>query len=103
MTERADKSDTYYVDFETIRKVDGHVYFWTLVDYLKPQKNGYLSVKLYRQGDCKLFRFKYLSFSTHKEPMGRGSSDVINPKNTEWAYPPPNSSIEIILKSVCSR
>ena len=94
--------DTYYVDFERIRKHGGYVYFWQLTDYLKPTIYGILSDKFYQQGDCKLFRFKYLSYSFHKEPMGGGTGDSISPKNPEWKYPSPNSSIETVLKSVCA-
>ena len=32
--------DTFYVDFERIRKVDGYVYWWSLRDYSKPDKYG---------------------------------------------------------------
>jgi hypothetical protein len=94
--------DTFYVDFERIRKVDGFVYFWYLSDLLKPTEDGRLSSKLYMQGDCKLFRFKSLSWSFHKEPMGGGTGDV-NTQKQDWTYPPPNSSGEIVLKQVCSR
>ena len=92
--------NTFYVDFERIRKHGGYVYFWDMGDYLKPDKWGNLSAKVYKQVDCKLFRFKDLSFSSHKEPMGRGSGEPYTPPE-KWIYPPPNSSGEIILKSVC--
>ena len=94
--------DTFYVDFERIRKVDGYVYFWKLGDYLKPTTLGALSNKVYYQGDCKLFRYKTLSVSFHKEPMGKDfviSNDLEDPK---WGYPPPNSSTETVLQSVCA-
>ena len=94
--------NTNYVDFERIRKVDGFVYFWDLSDYLKPYETGMLSTKIYYQGDCKLFRFKGLSYSFHKEPMGGGTGRVVEP-DENWKYPPPNSVSETILKSVCSR
>jgi hypothetical protein len=95
--------DTYYVDFERIRKVDGYVYYWDLTDYLKPTSNGRLSAKTYNQGDCELFRYKYLSYSFHKEPMGGGTGDTDTVPDKEWRYPPPNSVDETILKSVCNR
>ena len=95
------KGTTYYVDFERIRKHDGYVYWWDLGDYLKPDKWGTLSGKVYNQGDCKLFRFKALNYSHHKEPMGKGIGDSKSPKNPEWKYPHPNSSSEIILKRIC--
>ena len=94
--------DTIYVDFERIRKHGGYVYWWDLSDFLKPTELGYLSGKLYKQGDCKLFRFKVLSDSFHKEPMGGGTpSTYSNKPDKEWIYPLPNSSMETILKSVC--
>ncbi|MAH85467.1 MAG: hypothetical protein CBB68_14680, partial [Rhodospirillaceae bacterium TMED8] len=43
--------DSYYVDFERIRKHDGYVYFWYLSDYLKPTETGVLSAMRYHQGD----------------------------------------------------
>ena len=94
---------TVYVDFERIRKHGGYVYYWYLTDLLKPDKDGDLSAKIYRQGDCKLFRHKILSGSYHKEPMGGGTGITNNDPDKNWTYPSPNSSNETILKSVCSR
>ena len=97
--------DTFYVDFERIRKHDGYVYYWKLADFLKPLVGGYLSMKMYYQGDCKVFRQKSLSGSFHKEPMGGGTGHVVEPgaKRKGWNYPPRNSSNETILKRVCSQ
>ena len=95
---------TLYVNFERIRKVDGYVYFWVLSDFLKPNpKTGTISMKIYHQGDCKLFRHKRLSFSFHKEPMGRGTCKTNNDPDKNWVYPHPESSGEKLLESVCSR
>ena len=93
--------NTNYVDFERIRKHGGYVYYWILWDLLKPTKFGHFSVKMSHQGDCKLFRMKYLSGFGHKEPMGRGTGLMENRPDKEWRFPPPNSPIETILKSVC--
>ena len=95
------KGSIFYVDFDRIKKHGGYVYFWQLSDYLKPLKE-YLSTKMYKQGDCKLFRFKILSDSYYTEPMGNGTSSLSsNTPDKEWNYPSPNSSSETILKSVC--
>jgi len=94
--------NTFYVDFERIRKHDGYIYFWRLSDYLKPLE-GYLSAKVYHQGDCKLFRDKRLSYSFHKQPMGGGNADVQDPVKKGWHYPSPNSGAETVLKQVCNR
>jgi len=93
---------TFYVDFERIRKHDGYVYFWQLGDWLKPNEDGDLSTKIYIQGDCKKFRYKWLSMSFHKEPMGGGEiSSTHNIPNKDWNYPSPDSAGETILKPVC--
>ena len=98
----SEKGDNFYVDFERIRKHGGYVYFWELLDYLKPDKWGDLSSKSYKQGDCKLFRYKVLDDSFYTEPMGqRTPSTSSNKPDKEWRYPSPNSVREAILKSVC--
>ena len=95
-------ADTFYVDFERIRKHGGYIYFWELTDYLKPE-HGVLSAKVYREGDCKLFRLKSLSYSFHEEPMGGGTGQFDNRPDKDWSYPIPASSGETALKKVCSR
>ena len=96
--------NTYYVDSERIRKHGGYVYWWNLTDYLKPNKNGTLSAKIYKQGDCKLFRFKYLSDTYYNGPMGGGEpNSSSNTPDKNWHYPSPNSVHEITLQWVCSQ
>ena len=92
----------YYVDYERIRKHGGYVYFWTLTDFLKPM-SGIFSTKTYKQGDCKLFRYKGLSYSFHKEPMGGGTGKTDNNPDKNWKYPSPKRGAEVILKFICSR
>ena len=96
--------NTFYVDFDRIRKHDGYVYFWKLTDYLKPIE-GVLSNKMYNQSDCKLFRHKLLSASFHNEPMGEGTGETgeLTGKHKDWQYPSPDSSIETVLKQVCNQ
>ena len=92
---------SFYVDFERIKKVDGFIYWWDLTNYLKPTLYGHLSTKLYRQGDCKAFRYKFLRFYFYKKTMGDGVGHVEDPEEKEWQYPHPNSAQSVILKSVC--
>ena len=95
---------THSVEFDRIRQHEGYVYFWEMIDYLTPQIDGFMSGEIYKQGDCEMFRFKSLSFTVYKEPMGGGTGDSYSPENPEWKYPPliPDSSFTV-LKSVCSR
>ena len=101
MVSESVNGDTVYVDFDRIRTNGGYVYFWTLLDLVEPTPYGDLSSKQYKQGDCNMFRYKGLSSSYHKQPMGKGSGDTFSSPNPEWEYPPPNSNIEKILKRVC--
>jgi hypothetical protein len=98
--------DPFYVDFERIRKNDGYIYWWQMMDLLKPNKFGFLSNKSYKQGDCKLFRYKDLSYSFHRESMSEGTGVIIYPTKEDqanWTYPSPDSASELTLQSVCSR
>ena len=94
---------THYLDFDRIRNVDGYVYFWSMVDFLKPTGYGDLSGKFYTKGDCKNFRLANLRLSLHQEPMGEGVGEVRTRSEEKWSYPPPDSMNETLLKTVCSR
>jgi len=69
---------TFYIDFDRIRNDGGYLYFWELSDLFKPNKDGNLSAKIYNRGDSKVFRYKWLSFSAHKEPLGRENPRTTN-------------------------
>ena len=49
--------NTYYVDFERVRKHDGYVFYWELVDLVKPSLEGYLSYRIYKKADCDVMGF----------------------------------------------
>ena len=96
--------NSYYVDYDRVKIIDGYVYFWTLTDLIKPDNDGDLSYQIYLQGDCKLFRVKGLTEWYFKEPMGRGNNGKENYiEDPKWHYPRPESISESTLKSVCSR
>jgi hypothetical protein len=96
--------NTFYVDFERIRKHGGYVYYWQLTDYLKPISQGYFSNKSYYQGDCNLIRKKTLTEHYFTDQMGRGTLKVwkLTEFQKKWMYAPPNSAGETVLKSVCA-
>ena len=95
--------DTFYVDYERIRKQGGYRYFWQLQDYLKPTKYGILSRKTYNQVDCKLFRYRKLNSVLHKQPMGLGWWRTSRKKELKWQYSSPKTMYDIVLMKVCSR
>ena len=98
-----DIGDRYYVDFKNIKKHDGLVYYWQLTDYLKPNKYGSISSKIYSEVECGRFRTRILNDTYYKGPMASGkinSSSNIPDKN--WTYPSPNSVKASVLKAVCN-
>lgn len=96
---------TFYINLDRFRKVDGFVYYLTLMDYLEPGPYGDLSTKFFTQGDCRSFRYKYLNYFFHKEPMGGGTGRSIVPKGevATWQYPLSDGPDELILKIVCNQ
>ena len=95
---------TIYVDFERIRKHDGYVYWWDLINMLKPYKDGNFSYKAYMQGDCKVFGTKTLREIYYKQPMGegKGTEQILTEYQKNWIYPAPGTIGETELKTVCS-
>ena len=90
-----------YIDYSSVKKHGGHVYFWVLEDLIKPDQYGDLSYINYFQGDCALYRFKHLSGSYYKQAMGKGTVKNLSDQTPEWQYVPPGSVIQIYFKLVC--
>ena len=97
---------TYYVEFDTMRKVNGYIYFWKLHNYIKPSPGrNFLSDRTYAQADCQSFKTKDLSVLWHIEPMGEGSGESLGPvpkKYGSWVYPASGSTLKSILNAVCN-
>ena len=102
VTETTD-GNQYYLDYDRIRKVDGYLYYWYLSNFAQPINGRIYSASNYAQGDCKLLRFKRVSTTAFKRPMGKGfiGSRPHKKKNQDWDYPHPNSPMESVLRSVC--
>ena len=94
---------TFYVDFERIRKHGGYVYWWDLVDYLKPKESGTWSSQTYYEGDCGRFRTRILGDVYHKQSMGRDVGRSVTRENPKWVYPSPGTISEHILTIVCNQ
>jgi hypothetical protein len=95
-----DKS-TFYINDETINTIGEYVYYWDLTNHNTPTKNGTLSIKIKKQGDCKLKRVKPLSFIFYKQSMGKGDGNPYTPEESEWFYDPPGSVGLYELSYVC--
>ena len=92
--------DKFYYDKDRVKKSGKFIYFWELIDLLKPDKWGDLSSTTYVQLDCSIFRFKALKYQFYKNSMGEGEMDDYTPPY-EWEYPKPNSTDESVCNFVC--
>jgi hypothetical protein len=96
------QGNSYYIESDTIRENGGHVYYWTLADYIDPSTTeGMYSSKMYFQGDCAVGRVKSLTFIAYKKHMGIGSEMVSDSSATNWKYPAPDTAEGMYLEVVC--
>ena len=94
----------FYINLLSIEESDSKVYFWQLIDYIEPDEYGDMSAKIYIESDCVNLRYKWITFSYHKESMGRDSTVQKKPtKNlSRWQVASPHSTSKSILDYVCN-
>jgi len=99
-----DDESRFYVDINKVRKHGGHVYFWGLVDYKKPEDGtGVLSQKMFYEVNCKLFKWRVLVQKYYRTQMGEGTSHNSYEESTNWFYAAPGDEMEPLISSVCNR
>ena len=94
---------TFFIDMKKFNENKGYVYFWQLINYYEKDEYGDLSAKIYVQGDCNIFKFKWLKVSYHKMLMGK---DHVKPKKpsklvAKWQFPKSGSTSYKVLQYVC--
>jgi len=94
--------NTYFLNYDSINKHDGLVYYWEMGNNLIPTKGGILSSQVYLVVECGINRFKFLSFTHFKQSMGNGESFTNTAENPQWEYGSVGSVREAITKEVCN-
>ena len=98
----------YYVDFKTVKKQHGLVYFWLLEDESKissifTKKDPEISIKKYFKSDCTRFEMKMLRQLFYKTRMGKGApSRTYKFSDEPRVQPGRHTAYEAVLKAVCS-
>jgi len=90
----------FYFDKSSIKKVDGYIYYWSLVD-VKSLDTEWKSALAYRKADCDIDRYQMLTLAFYEGSMGKGEqlgSDEISP---EWSYMLPDSIDLLAHNNVC--
>ena len=100
---KSDAGSSFYIDYDSIEKKEGHIYFWYLMDQPEANLAGYKSIKSYEKIDCKDSKRKVLEAIFYKQPMGQEPGDSKTPlgKFAEWQNPPSGTAIAAVVKRVC--
>ena len=94
--------NNFYIDPSTIRKDGDLRKVWGIQDLSKRDIDGEMSRRYREEYDCKGARKRFLSATTHSEPMAGGSTLVSNTEPSAWIDIRPNTLGDDILKSVCT-
>ena len=98
---RNNLGSVFFIDPNTILSGNDDIFWWELVNYNKADPFGTMSVKAYKQGDCKANRYKDLTYGFYKKPMGRNNLKTVNRPDKEWNYTKAGTVNGFILETVC--
>jgi len=103
-----DSGEKFYIDTKTLKKVDGYIYFWNLIELPKAvefsETDSIKSMQTYNQVDCKFPKSMAVSRYIFDGSMGNGkliSAPMPDYILNTWEYPPPESSFSQMLTYVC--
>ena len=94
---------TFFIDMKKIYENNDYIYFWQLINYNEKDEYGDLSAKIFIQGDCKSFKFKWLKVAYHKMFMGKDKVNLKNPSEilSGWQSPNLGSTSHAVLEYAC--
>ena len=93
--------DVSYVDLSSIKKVGNNVFFFRLMDYIRPTNQGDLSSKIYFEVNCLDLSFRYIKDFYYKQPMVNGEYTIYD-KIGEWENNTKGSIGEGVRKFACN-
>jgi len=99
------KSDTVYADPSSIRKKDGNVKMWHLLDYNSAQQidglSSVMSMKRRAEFDCKKPQYRFLYSIYYSKNMGAGDGVARVSNSNKWEPLPLITSAEELRKIAC--
>lgn len=98
------KSDDaqHYYEPETIKRENGNVRVWILMDFKKVQPDGGNSYRLLEEVDCKERRIRRLQMTVFKGAIGTGDTLAQNDAQGEWSFIPPATVFDYLKNKVCN-
>ena len=98
---KSDISKTY-INFDRIRKANGNIYYWQLVNRFEPSSNGARSYLVHVKVDCELLRTMTLSFAWYRMQDNIGDAAGRQAPEPEWKYAAPYTNAETNSLAVCN-
>ena len=97
-----DLGDTYYFDYGSIKKNNGNIFVWMLIDQYKPDYSGNFSTKILYEIDCNPpLKGRSLSIIGYSLPMAKGNPNSVDNATGLWNYA--NNESKKLLNKVCNR
>ena len=94
--------DLFYLDWNTLKRIDGNRQIWMIQDHKTSNKNGVVSNLALTEFDCKGQRFRFKRIIAYPDHLGNGKAlGTVTPD--EWMEMPPGTSIDGIARLVCSK
>ena len=93
------QSGDFYVDVDNIKKPNGLVYYWRLVDYIQSSTPANSAINKYKV-DCGEEKQTLLNETYYSQSMGKGRIIGEDTPN-EILYPKPKEVRYIVMKFVC--
>ena len=90
----------FYVDKNSLKRNGNRIYFFSMMDYAKPI-DGILSTRIYQEGNCSNYSFRYLKDFYYDQPMGNGSIVAQIDEMGEWVANIPGSLNESVFEYLC--
>ena len=90
----------FYVDKSSVKRMGNTIYFFSMMDYAKPV-DGVLSTKIYQEGNCSDYSFRYLKDFYYDQPMGNGSVVQQVDEVSKWTANIPGSLNETVFDFLC--
>ena len=94
------KTGNYYVDMDSIEKINGLVHYSDLVDFIEPFKGDSSIISKYKV-DCEEEKQTWLNLTTYSQPMGKGKINSESSPN-EIIHPKSNTIYFFLIKNVCN-
>jgi hypothetical protein len=94
-----DEGTSLFFNMSTIKKSNGKVRIWLLIDYPTPLANSAKSIKYHREFDCKNDTVETLFITASKENMGIGDL-IFSGKSGDGVTPIIPDSTDAILKNI---